>query len=92
MIFSLGLVFLNVRQLTSPVILHFDRFRAIDFFGQPADLWGIWLTGLIILLLNLFLSHQFFYRERALTYVLLGANLLIAILVLVALATIISVN
>lgn len=92
MIFSLGLIFFNIDKLSSPVILHFDEFKGIDLFGEGRDLWGIWLAGFVAIAFNIFLGHALFYRERALTYLLVGSGLLISILILVVLGTIISVN
>lgn len=92
MIFSLGLVYFNINKLGSPLILHFDEFRGVDFFGEGKNLWGIWLTGFVAIAINTFLANTFFYRERALTYLLIGSSFLLSILTLVILATIISVN
>lgn len=92
LVFSLGLVYFNIDKLSSPIIIHFDGLKGIDFFGQTRDLWFIWLTGFTIVILNIFLGNVFFYRERILTYLFLGSGLLISILLLVALANIISVN
>ncbi len=90
--FSLGLVYFNIRELSSPVIIHFDGLRDIDPFGKVGDLWFIWLTGFVIVLINVFFGNFFFYRERVLAYLILGTTLLFSILHLVALAQIISVN
>lgn len=92
MIFNLGLVYFNISKLGTPLILHFDEFKGVDFFGEGKNLWGIWLTGLVAIAINTFLANTFFYRERALTYLLIGSGFLISILTLVVLATIISVN
>ncbi len=89
---TLILIILNKESLNQPIILHYDSFGGIDLFGTPNDLWGIWLAGLVTGVVNVFLGAAFFYRERILTYLFLGANVVIAILVLVAVANIISVN
>ncbi|KKU93876.1 MAG: hypothetical protein UY26_C0003G0024 [Candidatus Jorgensenbacteria bacterium GW2011_GWA1_48_13] len=92
MAFSLVLVLLNVNELSAPLILHFDKLKGIDFLGEKSDVWGIWAGGFALLVLNSLLASVFFHRERVLAYVFAGVNLLFAVLVLVALGVIFSVN
>lgn len=78
--------------LTAPVILKFDGTRGITMFGEEANVWGIWLLGFCIIALNTILSEFFFFRERMLSYVFLGTNILIAILLFIIISVITAVN
>ncbi|MEK7630192.1 MAG: hypothetical protein AAB432_02290 [Patescibacteria group bacterium] len=85
-------VFFNLGGLPSTIILHFDSFRGVDVFGAPSDLSWIWLTGFVAFIVNTFLAYQFFYRQRFISIIFFSFNILIAFIILIALATIISVN
>ncbi|KKU91082.1 MAG: hypothetical protein UY23_C0004G0027 [Candidatus Jorgensenbacteria bacterium GW2011_GWA1_48_11] len=92
MLFSLGLIYFNIASFGSPVILHFDAFKGVDFLGDRLDVWLIWLSVLLIMILNVLLGEFLFYRERILAYLLIGANLLLALLTLAVSGVIVSVN
>lgn len=92
LIISALIVYLNVAQLSSPIIFHFDKLNGIDVFGAKIDLWRFWLAGFMIILVNTILSHEFYYRERILSYILIGTNLLFSILTLIVVLLIVSIN
>lgn len=89
---SAALIFFNIGNLSAPLILHFDTYRGVDLTGEVSDLWLILIGGAVIVLLNAFLSGVLFYRLRPLSYLLTATNFLIAILLLAAVAVIVSVN
>jgi len=91
-ILSFALIYFNLGRLSAPLILHFDALRGVDFFGEKADFWGIWLVAFVVAIINMILGEVFFYRERILSYIFLGANLLLAILTLIFVAVVIRVN
>lgn len=78
--------------LTTPVILKFDSMRGITMFGEEANVWGIWLLGFCIIALNTILSEFFFFRERMLSYIFLGMNVLVAVLLFIIISVITAVN
>lgn len=78
--------------MSQPIILHFDNFKGVDAFGDKIDVWGIWLMGLAMILINLVLGELFFYKERVVSYLLVSVNILISILILIISAVIINVN
>jgi len=92
LLLSLLLIILNIHKVGSPVILHFDIFRGIDLFGNKIDIWFFWLSSLLIAFLNSALGEIFFYKERILSYLLVSSNLLFALITLVAVGVIITVN
>lgn len=79
-------------RLTVPVILKFDNIRGITLFGETAHVWGIWFLGFCIITLNTVFSEFFFFRERMISYVFLGTNILIAVLLFVVVSVIVAVN
>jgi len=89
---SLVLIYFNLSRLSAPLILHFDALRGVDFFGEKYDFFGIWLVGLAAAIINTILSEIFFYRERILSYIFSGVNLLLALLILIFVAVVIRVN
>lgn len=85
-------IFFNTDKMGSPLILHFDIYRGVDLMGEITDLWMILASGLLAILINSVLAEVFFYRKRILSYFLAGVNIFIGLLVLIAVAVIISVN
>ncbi len=82
----------NGNGLPQQLILHFDSFRGIDLFGGYTDLWLVWIMGFVFTIINAVLAEEFFYRNRVLTYLLLGFDVVIAMLTLIVVSTIISVS
>jgi len=82
----------RVGHLTTPVILHFDNFNGINFFGDRSNVWGVWFLGFIIALMNAGFAEFFYYRSRILSYVFLATNFFVSILLLVAVSVIVAVN
>ena len=89
---ALGLLIFGVSGSSAPLIIHFDPAKGVDVFGNLWDVWAVWLTGAVLVITNTVLSRQFYYRERFLTYIFLGANTLISLFTLVIIATIASMN
>lgn len=79
-------------SLTTPVVLKFDSLRGITMFGEQANVWGIWIFGFCIIALNTVLSEFFFFRERMLSYIFLGTNMLIGVLLFIIISVIVAVN
>ena len=82
----------QVSGFASPVVLHFDELRGIDLYGGQSDAWVIWITSILVFIVNVVLANVFYFRERSLSYVLVGFNLLWAILALVFAGVVTSVN
>lgn len=82
----------QIGGFVSPVVLHFDGVRGIDLYGEKIDVWAVWITSLALFIVNIFISNVFYFRERSLTYLFIGFNLLWAILTLVFAGVITSAN
>ncbi len=89
---SFFLISVSYGRLAQSIVLHFDIFHGVDLFGARASVWWIWFLGLAIFLVNNGLAYEFYHRERFLSYLFLGANMLTSLFVLVALGVIISIN
>jgi len=82
----------NVGSLPQQLILHFDSFHGIDLFGGYTDLWLVWVMGFVFAIINAVLAEEFFYKNRVLTYIFLGVDVVISLLTLIVVSTIISVS
>jgi len=87
-----ALIYSNFIGIKSPIIIHFDAYKGIDFLGTRIDIFGIFLSALVIFVINLFFANYLFYRERFLSYLFASTTLFLMILFLIAVAAIISVN
>lgn len=87
-----GIIISHYTTLTTPIVLHFDALRGITLFGNPFDLWLSFFMFLFFIVFNTILAKAFFYRERILAYLLLGINPLLALLTLISIAFVISIN
>jgi len=85
-------VYLNIGELTSPLILNFDETLGQDFFGNVQSLWFLWITGLVVVLANIFLGHFLFYRERMLSYLIFGITALFSLFHLISVIRVVSIN
>ncbi|MDE2001301.1 MAG: hypothetical protein KGI60_01895 [Patescibacteria group bacterium] len=90
-IFAFSLVYVNVTDIHSVLIIHFDNFRGADFFGSATDVVDILVIGAVVGAINGLLAHVLYYRERFLSYLLAGGTVLYMVLILLAIHAIISV-
>jgi hypothetical protein len=84
--------YLTFGSITAPLIIHFDAYKGIDFLGDRLDVFGILLSALIMISINLFLSNFLYNRERFLSYIFAFVSLLLSILILITVSAIINVN
>lgn len=99
--FAVGLVilvtaffiaYINLLDADSLLIIHLDIFKGADFFGDYYDVFGIIAIAGVVWLLNIALAHEFYFKERFLSYVLAYGTVLFMILILVAINVIITIN
>ncbi len=75
-----------------PVILHYNLIFGVDYLGDYFKAYFIPFIGLVILILNTFLSHYFYSRERLASYFLVINILIIQVFLLFAGYLIVRVN
>ena len=90
--FAFSIAYVNLSDANSLMVVHFDSYRGVDFFGAKSDVYNILTISLIIWLINLFLTNKFYFRERFLSYALATGTILFMVLILIAVNVIISVN
>lgn len=88
-----GFLAFFVRPVDFPIILHYNVYFGVDIIG---DWWQAYLLpfiGLVVLIVNMFLSYIFFkQKERVISYLLLLASLIVQISALIAAGSIILIN
>lgn len=84
--------YLKIGESTGPLILHFDVYKGIDFLGGRMEAFGILVSALAMIFINLLLAESFYNRERFLSYIFGFVSLGLAILILIAVSVIIFVN
>lgn len=89
---ALILIF-NLKNLPdSELILQISAMKEIKRLGSKSDIVGIEIAGAIMLAINFVLAEVFFMRERILSFLLVLANILIALLALITIGFILSLN
>lgn len=89
---ALGRAVINLWDQRGLLVIHFDSFQGIDFFGNRGDVYEILGVGAVVLVLNLAIANTFYFRERFLSYLVAAGTLLFSLLILMAINVIISVN
>jgi len=92
LIVAFGIAYVNILDNRNLLVIHFDSFRGADFFGDRRDVADILITGAIVWIINLWLAHELYFRERFLSYLLAAGTLLFSVLILIAIRVIIFIN
>jgi len=87
----LGLIGRRAANLPDELVLGFESDGTVRF-GAVADVWGIWIMGVVFAAVNLVLADAIVRHNRALGYGMATANLIVAGLTLAAIGTILSIN
>ncbi|MBN2198183.1 hypothetical protein JW698_03310 [Candidatus Wolfebacteria bacterium] len=92
-LFLTGVIsYLSVDSINSPLIIHFNIYKGVDFLGNWFDILGILIVALVMISINFFLSDFLYNRERFLSYIFGFTSLLISILILIIISVIININ
>ncbi len=86
------MAFMNYGRLAPLIVLHFDALNGVDTFGTRASILGMWFLGVVVNMVNAALAYEFYNRERLLSYLYLGGNVLIALIVFIAIGVVVSIN
>ncbi len=84
--------YFSLRNASGPVVIHFNDIAGINRIGSFWDVVGIGVTGLAIVVLNLFIALEFEKRDRFWGKLAAAFTVVVSILIFIALAAIISVN
>lgn len=74
------------------LVIHFDSYRGIDWFGNKWDVFGILATGLFLGLVNFVLVGALHSYSRFLSLLLSFFTVFLMILILISVGVIISIN
>lgn len=91
-VFSSALTVFKLKGISSPLIIHFDSYSGINFLGGWQEVLKILILALAMIVINAFLAGFLYSRERFLSYIFAFGSLTLAILILIAISVIISVN
>ena len=92
LILTAVIVYVRLAEITTPLIIHFDAYKGIDFLGDRGDVFKILIVALTIFVLNLILAEFIFDRQRFLSFTLAFIGLATSILILIAISVIININ
>ena len=92
LLISFGIAYSSLKNVDSLLVIHFVGNQGIDFLGTPNDVFGIIFSGLATSLINIFLINVFYKRSKFFSYLIAFFNIFFSVLILIAVAVIISVN
>jgi hypothetical protein len=81
-----------LRGIDYALIIHFTNAEGIDVVGTPAQIFGIIGAACIAFAFNIGIINACYDRARVLSYILSFFNVFFAILILISVGVIISVN
>lgn len=92
LVIAAATAFINLSGANNLLVIHFDSYKGVDFFGEKYDVFEIVFTAMAIFLINLFLTNEFYSREKFLSYIFAVNTLIVSILISIAVNAIISIN
>lgn len=80
-----------------PLIIHFDKYKGIDVWGQALDVYLLIGLGIAMNLVNILLGAAFVDRQTGvsragLQAIIASMNVFLSLLILIAVGVIISIN
>jgi len=83
---------LNFYKINNLLIMHYDRYKGIDFLGDKSDVFSLIGISAVMIILNAWLANGVYFKERFLSYLLSFSSLALSILILIGVFAIISIN
>lgn len=82
-----------IRPIDLPIILHYNVYFGVDMMGNYREVYILPLIGIILLLINFFLSKYLYEKkERIASYLLMMAALMIQLALIVSSVSVIIIN
>jgi len=85
-------VYVALRGIRGPLILHFSNLFGIDQIGALWDLLKMGMLGIVIVLVNFVIALELEEQDWFLGKLLAGATVFLGLLIFIGFAAIISVN
>ena len=92
LVFAFSFYYVEIAENGNLLVIHFDSYKGIDFFGDRRDVLDIIISGFVIFLINLGLTKPLYSRERFLAYSIAVSTVIFTVLILLAVNVIINVN
>lgn len=92
LVVAFSFYYVKIAENGNLLVIHFDSYKGIDFFGDRRDVLDIIISGFVIFLVNLGLTKPLYLRERFLSYAIAVFTFIFAVLILLAVNVIINVN
>ncbi|MDP3729839.1 MAG: hypothetical protein Q8R26_03810 [bacterium] len=92
LILSFSVAYVQFADTTNLLVIHFDTYKGIDFFGSTSDVFDVLMTAVIVFIINTALIHVFYFRERFLAYILAVVTAFFTVLIFIGINVIITVN
>lgn len=82
-----------IKPVDFPIVLHYNVYFGVDMIGNYRLVFLLPAIGLVLFLINFFLSRHFYgHKERIASYLLLMAALMVELCLFVASLSIIIIN
>lgn len=82
----------QARNFTDLISLHYNIYFGIDLLGPWQQIFLLPLSGLIFLVINFFGGMLVYFREKILSYFLVGTSSFIQLLIILAAIFIVLIN
>lgn len=92
LIIGFSLYYVQLANVKSLIIVHFIARRGADFLGNKSDALGMLVSGTVITIINYILMAAFYNRNRLVAHLISIFTAFLALLILIAIIVIISVN
>ncbi|MDD5431062.1 MAG: hypothetical protein PHP03_02450 [Candidatus Pacebacteria bacterium] len=92
LVLAFSVAYVNLADISGILIIHFDKFKGVDFFGTSGDIFNVIFVGALITLINSLLASMLYFRERFFSYILGFSSAFFAMLIFIGILAIISVN
>lgn len=74
------------------IIIHLDFYRDRSVVGDMGDLYRFIFVGLVLISINFFIAKELILKNAYLSRIVAGGSLILAILILIAVGSIIGIN
>ena len=74
------------------LVIHFEAGHGIDLLGNGMNVFWFLAIGFFAYLLNIWIAHLFYGKEKIFSYVISYFTILLTLLILIATTVIISIN
>lgn len=84
--------YVRLKDASGPIILHYDNYVGIDFIGGMSQLMWVAALSAVIVITNFFIAAELEARNKFLSRVVASITAVMAVLIFIGFAAIISVN